>query len=120
MGRTGYGSFICFLIGSVHRFAIANCNGGEGAVVVVVGGDDEQGPSVSYPQKFKYSARGTYRVVQMLTSKTKTLKTPNSRAIVYLRPIFSNRKAVKNNPEIKRHSRGYFQIAEGMRLINTK
>ena len=48
-----------------------------------------------------------YRVVQMLTNRTKMLKTPNSRAIVYLRPIFSSRKAVKNNPEKKK--REYFQ-----------
>ena len=44
----------------------------------------------------------------MLTNRTKMLKTPNSRAIVYLRPIFSNRKAVKNSPE--KGVREYFQI----------
>ena len=50
-----------------------------------------------------------YRVVQMLTNRTKMLKTPNSRAIVYLRPIFSSRKAVKNNPENKQKKTEYFQ-----------
>ena len=46
-----------------------------------------------------------YRVVQMLTNRTKMLKTPNSRAIVYLRPIFSSRKAVKNNPAKQKKNR---------------